>query len=227
MFSAEHAESTLQILELLNKGFVLEIITLYVVPALFTPKEDGSWRMCVDNRAVNTITIKYKFPFPHLDDLLDCLHGSIFFSKIDLRGGYYQVCMDPRDEWRTAFKTKDDLCERLLMQFCFLNAPSAFMHKMRLLLQEYLGKFVVVYVDFNQIRERAHPTSLHHKLDLTNAKLHLQLKKLSLWFLKLTFWVSSLDVMVWVWICLKYKQSLTLFEIRDFNGLPSIYRRSM
>jgi hypothetical protein len=198
-------------------------------------KKDGTWRMCVDCRAVNNITVKYRHPIPRLDDMLDELHGSCIFSKIDLKIGYHQIRMKEEDEWKTAFKTKYGLFEWLVMPFGLTNAPSTFMKLMNHVLRAFIGKFVVVYFDdilvYNTNLDE-HIEHLRCVLDVLRCeKLYVNFKKCTFCMKKVVFLgyvVSTKGIEVdeeKVKAIKEWPTLKSITEVRSFHGLVSFYRR--
>ncbi|KAA0049808.1 uncharacterized protein E5676_scaffold142G00230 [Cucumis melo var. makuwa] len=119
----------------------------YGAPVLFQKKKDGSLRLCIDYRVLNKLTVRNKYPLPIITDLFDRLHGAKYFSKLDLRSGYYQVRIVEGDEPKTTCVTRYGAFEFLVMPFGLTNAPATFCTLMNQVFQEYLEKFVVVYLD--------------------------------------------------------------------------------
>ncbi|MCO5596743.1 hypothetical protein L7F22_050812 [Adiantum nelumboides] len=126
-----------QVKDRLEKSLIQPSISPYCSPVLLVLKKDGSWRMCIDYRALNKITIKNRFSIPRIDDILDRLQGSSCFSRIDLNNGYHQIRIAPGDVYKTAFQTTFGLFEFLVMPFGLTNAPATFNRMMDRIFREH------------------------------------------------------------------------------------------
>ncbi|GJW29884.1 putative reverse transcriptase domain-containing protein, partial [Tanacetum coccineum] len=135
-----------QLQELLERGFIRPSVSPWGAPVLFL-KKDGSMRLCIDYKELDRITVRNRYPLPRIDDLFNQLQGAKFFSKIDLRSGYHQLCVKEQDVSKTAFRARYGHYEFLVMPFGLTNALAVFMDLMNRVFHEYLDKFVIVFID--------------------------------------------------------------------------------
>jgi hypothetical protein len=143
----EQAEIEKQVQEMLDQGLVEPSTSPNGAPVLLVRKPDGTWRFCIDYRALNTVTIKQGYPLPRIDDLLDKIQGSQYFSSMDLLQGFYQLPLVESDKEKITFKTNFGNFQFKVVSKGLTNAPSTFQRVMNQVFQKQLNKFVLIYLD--------------------------------------------------------------------------------
>jgi hypothetical protein len=146
------SETELQFLKeyidsMVAKGFIRPSKSPFGSPVLFVKKPDGSFRLCVDYRKLNEITIKNRYALPLMSELFDRLKNAKYYTRLDMADAYNQLRIAAGDEYKTAFRTRYGHFEYLVMPFGLTNAPASFQSYANDCLREFLDIFCVVYLD--------------------------------------------------------------------------------
>ena len=222
--------------ENLAKGFIRPSTSKAASPILFVPKKDGSLRLCVDYRQLNSITVKDRYALPLINELHDRLRGMQFFTSLDMRGAYNLIRMKEGDEWKTAFRTRyGSIRISGSCRFGLTNAPASCQRMINDQLHEYLDIFVVAYLDDILIFSKTEAEHIEHVKKvlekLKGAKLLLKPEKCEFHQKELTFLgyiVGRNGVRMdpaKVDAVLSWPEPETVKEVQSFLGFANFYRR--
>ncbi|GJT54905.1 putative reverse transcriptase domain-containing protein [Tanacetum coccineum] len=187
---SEMKELSEKLKELSDKGFIRPSSLPWGAPVLFVKKKDGSFRMCIDYRELNKLTVKNRYPLPRFNDLFDQLQGSNIYSKIDLQSGYHQLRVREEDIPKMAFRTRYGHYEFQVMPFGLTNAPAVFMDLMNHVCKPFLDKFMIVFIYDILIyskNKKEHEKHLKAILEL------LKKEELYAKFSKCEFWLPKIE----------------------------------
>ncbi len=164
--------------EALRQGYIVPSTSPAASSFFFVAKKDRGLRPCIDYRALNNITVKFRYPLPLVPAALEHLRGATIFTKLDLHSAYNLIRIRQGDEWKTAFLTPTGHYEYRVMPYGLVNAPSIFQDFMHEVLREFLHRFVIVYIDDILIYTRSPAEHRHHVAEVLKQlrKFHLFLK---------------------------------------------------
>ena len=235
MAPAELLELRKQLKELLDSGMIQPSRAPFGTPVLFEKKHDGSLRMCVDYRALNKVTIKNKYLIPLAAELFNILAKAWYFTKLDLRPGYWQVRVAEGDEVKTTCVTRYGSYEFLVMSFGLTNAPATFCNLMNDVLFNYLDAFIVVYLDDIVVYSQ---TLNEHEMHLKRVfqrlrehKLYAKPKKCEFAREQITFLghkISEGQILMderKVQAVIDWQAPTKVTDLRSFLGLANYYKR--
>ncbi|KAL0559353.1 hypothetical protein IC582_003962 [Cucumis melo] len=234
MAPIELKELKVQLQELVDKGYIRPSVSPWGAPVLFVKKKDGTLRLCIDYKQLNKVTIRNKYPLPHIDDLFDQLKGATLFSKINLRSRYHQLKVRESDIPKTAFRTRYGHYEFRVMPFGLTNARAVFMDLMNRIFHQYLDQFVIVFIDdilVYSVDRKAHEEHLRIILHtLCDKQMYAKFRKCEFLLEQVVFLghvVSAKGVSVdpqKVEAIVNWERLTSATEVRSFLGLARYYR---